>query len=199
MRQNSQISVSDSTTYVLSTMTLATNLEEVLTRASHMCPSLLDAPRMQPRFHSANYYIMPSLEPASSASETFDIGLSSYLGGDDIFRQLDRFTIMPSGLEPGRDSEQSLPHFHQERTAKCLKGKGAHTGELPSTWYFLTFYSRLYFNNLDKGNMKSRESKSGLFTVNVKRERKTKRLFFKAMEKEISPKERKSQIEPFTV
>lgn len=129
-----------------------------------MCPSLLDAPSMQPRFHSGNYCIMPSLESASSASETLDIGLSSYLGGNDIFRQLDRFTIMPSGLVPGRDSGQSLPYFHQERTVKCLKGKGAHTGKLPSTWYFLTFYSRLYFTNLDKGNMKSRESKSRLFT-----------------------------------
>lgn len=129
-----------------------------------MCPSLLDAPKMQPRFHSGNYCIMSSLEPASSASETLDMGLSSYLGGDDIFRQLDRFTIKPSGLEPGRDSGQSLPHFHQEKTVKCLKGKGAHTSELPSTWYFLTFYSRLYFTNLDKGNMKTRESKFRLFT-----------------------------------
>lgn len=74
-----------------------------------------------------------------------------------MFRLVDRFSTMPSGSEPRKNSGQSCPCFSQETTVKCLKGKVPTQVScyLPGT-FWLSIQS--YTLSLGKVITKSRET-----------------------------------------
>lgn len=74
-----------------------------------------------------------------------------------MFRLVDRFSTMPSGSEPRKNSGQSCPCFSQVTAVRCLKGKVPTQVScyLPGT-FWLSIQS--YTLSLGKGIAKSRET-----------------------------------------
>lgn len=99
------------------------------------------------------------LEPAPNGSRTLDTGplLIYWEVMLSMFRLVDRFSTMPSGSEPRKNSGQSCPCFSQETTVRCLKGKVPTQVScyLPGT-FWLSIQS--YTLSLGKGITKSRET-----------------------------------------